>query len=87
MLDAVTDPWPAMRAAGLRALKDIDPDTFVIVLSGLDADPHPSVRTALASLLPALGPGARDAAPRRDDGRPGPRAWRRPPSKRWRDCP
>jgi len=55
VLDAVTDPWPAMRAAGLRALKDIDLDTFVIVLSGLDADPHPSVRTAVVSLLPALG--------------------------------
>ena len=56
VLDAVTDPWPSMRAAGLRALKDIDLDTFVIVLSGLDADPHPSVRTAVVSLLPALGP-------------------------------
>ncbi|MFO7694618.1 MAG: HEAT repeat domain-containing protein [Vicinamibacterales bacterium] len=56
VLDAVTDPWPAMRAAGLRALKDIDLDTFVIVLSGLDADAHPSVRTAIVALLPALGP-------------------------------
>ncbi|MCU0250745.1 MAG: HEAT repeat domain-containing protein [Vicinamibacterales bacterium] len=56
VLDAISDPWPAMRAAGLRALKEIDLDTFVIVLSGLDADPHPSVRTAVASLLPALGP-------------------------------
>ena len=62
VLDAMTDPWPAMRAAGLRALKDIDLDTFVIVLSGLDADPHPSVRTAVVSLLPALGP--ERAAPR-----------------------
>ena len=56
VVDAVSDPWPAMRAAGLRALKEIDLDTFVIVLSGLDADPHPSVRTAVVSLLPALGP-------------------------------
>ena len=56
VVDAISDPWPAMRAAGLRALKDIDLDTFVIVLSGLDADPHPSVRTAVVSLLPALGP-------------------------------
>ena len=62
VLDAVTDPWPAMRAAGLRALKDIDIDAFVIVLSGLDADPHPSVRAAVVSLLPALGP--ERAAPR-----------------------
>jgi cyclophilin family peptidyl-prolyl cis-trans isomerase len=44
-----------MRAAALRALKDIDLETFVIVLSGLDADPHPSVRTTVVSLLPALG--------------------------------
>ena len=56
VLDAISDPWPAMRAAALRALKDIDLDTFVIVLSGLDADPHPSVRTAVVTLLPALGP-------------------------------
>jgi cyclophilin family peptidyl-prolyl cis-trans isomerase/HEAT repeat protein len=56
VLDAVTDPWPAMRAAALRALKDIDLDTFVVVLSGLDADPHPGVRRAVVSLLPALGP-------------------------------
>ena len=56
VIDAVSSPWPAMRAAGLRALKDIDLDTFVIVLSGLDADPHVSVRTAVVSLLPALGP-------------------------------
>ena len=56
VVDAVSDPWPAMRVAGLRALKDIDLDTFVIVLSGLDADSHASVRTAVVSLLPALGP-------------------------------
>jgi cyclophilin family peptidyl-prolyl cis-trans isomerase len=55
-ISAVTDPWPAMRAAGLRAVRDIDLDTYVIVLSGLDVDPHPSVRTAVVSLLPALGP-------------------------------
>ncbi|MGE5200120.1 MAG: HEAT repeat domain-containing protein, partial [Rhodospirillaceae bacterium] len=55
-LDAVTDPWPSMRAAGLRAVEEIDLDTFVIVLSGLGPDPHPSVRTAVVSLLPALGP-------------------------------
>jgi cyclophilin family peptidyl-prolyl cis-trans isomerase/HEAT repeat protein len=56
VLDVLTDPWPAMRAAALRALKDIDLDTFVLVLSGLDADPDPAVRTAVVSLLPALGP-------------------------------
>ncbi|MCK7478240.1 MAG: hypothetical protein M0C28_13160 [Candidatus Moduliflexus flocculans] len=87
VLDAVTDPWPAMRAAGLRALKDIDLDTFVIVLSGLDADPHPSVRAAVVSLLPALGP--QRAAPRLAAAmrRPGCRGARRPPSRRWRAYP
>jgi cyclophilin family peptidyl-prolyl cis-trans isomerase/HEAT repeat protein len=62
VLDAVTDPWPAMRAAALRALEAIDLETFVIVLSGLDVDPHPSVRAATASLLPSLG--AARAVPR-----------------------
>jgi len=56
VLDAVSDPWPSMRAAALRALEHIDLDTFVIVLSGLDADPHVSVRTTVVSLLPSLGP-------------------------------
>ncbi|MCU0257197.1 MAG: peptidylprolyl isomerase [Vicinamibacterales bacterium] len=55
VLDAVTDPWPSMRASALRALRDIDLDTFVIVLSGLDPDPHVSVRTTVVSLLPSLG--------------------------------
>ena len=55
VLDAVSDPWPSMRASALRALRDIDLDTFVIVLSGLDADPHVSVRTTVVSLLPSLG--------------------------------
>jgi cyclophilin family peptidyl-prolyl cis-trans isomerase/HEAT repeat protein len=62
VLDAVTDAWPAMRAASLRALQRIDVDTFVIVLSGLDADPHPSVRAEVVSMLPALG--AERAVPR-----------------------
>lgn len=55
LLDLAGDPWPALRAASLRAIRDIDLDTFVVVLSGLDPDPHPSVRAALVSLLPSLG--------------------------------
>lgn len=55
LLDLAGDPWPALRAASLRAIRDIDLETFVVVLSGLDPDPHPSVRAALVSLLPSLG--------------------------------
>jgi cyclophilin family peptidyl-prolyl cis-trans isomerase/HEAT repeat protein len=54
LLDAAGDPWPALRAAALRAIKDVDPETFIVVLSGLDADPHASVRAAIVSMLPSL---------------------------------
>src|SRR5439155_1401229 len=37
-----------------RAFAAIDPEGFVMVLSSLDADPHWSVRAALASLLGTL---------------------------------
>lgn len=56
MIDLSADPWPAMRAAALRSLGQIDPDTFLMVLSGLDADPHWSVRAALASIFGTLDP-------------------------------
>ena len=56
MIDLAADPWPAMRAAALRALRQIDPDTFLMVLSGLDVDPHWSVRAALASIFGTLDP-------------------------------
>jgi len=56
LLDAAVDPWPSLRAASLRALRDIDPDTLLVVLSGLDEDPHPSVRRAVVAMLPSLGP-------------------------------
>ena len=55
LLDSAGDPWPALRAAALRAIKDIDPEMFIVVLSGLDPDPHPSVRAAIVSMLPTLG--------------------------------
>lgn len=56
LIDLAADPWPAMRAAALRALRQVDPDTFLMVLSGLDADPHWSVRAALASIVGTLDP-------------------------------
>jgi len=56
LIDLASDPWPAMRAAALRALRQVDPDTFLMVLSGIDADPHWSVRAALASIFGTLDP-------------------------------
>jgi HEAT repeat protein/cyclophilin family peptidyl-prolyl cis-trans isomerase len=56
LIELVADPWPPMRAAALRALRQVDPDAFLVVLSGLDADPHWSVRAAVASIVGTLGP-------------------------------
>jgi HEAT repeat protein/cyclophilin family peptidyl-prolyl cis-trans isomerase len=56
LLDTLSDPSPAVRAAALRAIAQRDPEGFVTVLSGLDADPEWSVRAALASVLGTLPP-------------------------------
>ena len=52
--DLVTDPWPVMRMAALRAAAAIDPETFVIVLASLDPDSHWTVRGAMAGILASL---------------------------------
>ena len=52
--DAVTDEWPTMRAAALRSAAEIDSDGFLLLLSGLDPDPHWVVRAALAEVLGTL---------------------------------
>ncbi len=49
VLDVLSDPSPAVRAAALRSLAAADADNFMAVLSGLDPDPHWSVRAALAT--------------------------------------
>ncbi|MBI3263238.1 MAG: HEAT repeat domain-containing protein [Acidobacteria bacterium] len=54
LIDLISDPWPTMRAAALAALRQVDPDNFVLVLSGLDPDPNWSVRVALATVLQSL---------------------------------
>ena len=54
--DLITDDWPAMRAAALRAAAAIDSDTFVLILSGLENDTHWNVRAALADVLAGLAP-------------------------------
>ncbi len=56
LLDLVTDPTPAVRAAALRADAALDREGFVSVLSGLEPDPHWTVRAALASVLATLPP-------------------------------
>jgi HEAT repeat protein/cyclophilin family peptidyl-prolyl cis-trans isomerase len=54
LLDLVTHPSPAIRAAALRSAASLDAEGFVAVLAGLDPDPHWSVRAALASVLGTL---------------------------------
>src|SRR4029079_17818580 len=49
--DLLTDPWPTMRAAALRAAAAIDIDNFLLVLSGMEPDPQWTVRAALADVL------------------------------------
>jgi HEAT repeat protein/cyclophilin family peptidyl-prolyl cis-trans isomerase len=54
LLDLVSDPSPAVRAAALRSTAALDPEGFVAVLSGLDTDSHWTVRAALAGVLGGL---------------------------------
>jgi cyclophilin family peptidyl-prolyl cis-trans isomerase/HEAT repeat protein len=56
LLDLMSHPAPPVRAAALRSVRAIDAQGFVLVLSGLDPDPHWSVRAALASTLATLEP-------------------------------
>ncbi len=56
VVDYVAAPWPPLRAAAFRALANVDPESFFTVLSGLDADPHWSVRAEQASLFATLDP-------------------------------
>jgi cyclophilin family peptidyl-prolyl cis-trans isomerase len=52
--DRLTDDWPAMRAAALRAAAAIDEEGFLFVLSGMEADRHWRVRATLAEILGGL---------------------------------
>ena len=47
----VGSPEPALRGAALQALAKLDREDFALVLSGLDPDPSPAVRGALAAAL------------------------------------
>jgi cyclophilin family peptidyl-prolyl cis-trans isomerase/HEAT repeat protein len=61
LLDLLSDRVPAVRAAAFKALAALDPERFLLALSGLDPDPDPMVRAALASAAGALP--AETAAP------------------------
>ena len=56
LLDLLSDPSPVIRSAALRATAAINSENFVTILSGLDPDPHWSVRAALATTLATLAP-------------------------------
>jgi cyclophilin family peptidyl-prolyl cis-trans isomerase len=62
LLDQIADRWPSLRAAALGAVARIDPEGFLMILSGLDPDPHWSVRAAVAEGLATLA--AEQALPR-----------------------
>ncbi len=49
--DLITDDWPALRAAAIRTAAIIDPDSFTLILSGLEIDRHWMGRAALADAL------------------------------------
>jgi cyclophilin family peptidyl-prolyl cis-trans isomerase/HEAT repeat protein len=51
LLDRLTSPSPAMRAAAVTAAAKINPDSFLLVASSLGRDPDWSVRAALAGAL------------------------------------
>ena len=52
--DLLTQDWPALRAAALRAAANVDQENFILVLSGLEPDRHWIVRAALADILSSL---------------------------------
>ncbi|HET7696522.1 MAG TPA: HEAT repeat domain-containing protein [Vicinamibacterales bacterium] len=54
ILDLVTDDWPTLRAAAIRAAAAIDPEGLPTLLSGMEPDPHWIVRAAIADVLGSL---------------------------------
>ena len=56
LLDLLSAPAPTMRSAVLTAAARIDPDAFLLLLSGLPRDREWSVRAALATVLATLPP-------------------------------
>ncbi len=54
MLDRLTDRWPAMRAAAFAGAARVDPEAFLLVVSGFEPDRDWSVRARLAGTLATL---------------------------------
>jgi cyclophilin family peptidyl-prolyl cis-trans isomerase/HEAT repeat protein len=54
LLDLLSERWVPLRAAAMRALAQVSPDTFVTALSGLDPDREWIVRAAQAAALGTL---------------------------------
>jgi cyclophilin family peptidyl-prolyl cis-trans isomerase/HEAT repeat protein len=55
-VDFLGDPLPTVRLAALQGFAKRGDDTFLTVLSGLDPDPHWSVRAGLATILGSTDP-------------------------------
>ena len=55
-VDFLGDPSPTVRLAALQGFAKRDDDSFLTVLSGLDVDPHWSVRAGLATILGSKEP-------------------------------
>ena len=55
-VDFLGDPLPIVRLAALQGFSKREDDTFLTVLSGLDPDPHWTVRAGLASVLATKDP-------------------------------
>ena len=56
LLDLLSIRCRRFAASALRSLAALDAENFVTILSGLDPDPHWSVRAALATVLGTLPP-------------------------------
>jgi cyclophilin family peptidyl-prolyl cis-trans isomerase/HEAT repeat protein len=56
MFDLLSDTVPPVRGAAARTLAAIDPDSFIVALSGLDPDRDWTVRAAQAAALGTLPP-------------------------------
>ena len=54
LLNLLSARSPALRAAAMSSLARVDPETFIIALSGLETDIHWSVRAAQAKALGSL---------------------------------
>ncbi|MEE2637500.1 MAG: HEAT repeat domain-containing protein [Acidobacteriota bacterium] len=55
-IELLSHPWAPLRGAAIRALARLDPDTLLLVLSGLPPDPQWLVRADIATSLAEVDP-------------------------------